>query len=112
MCGLDNLGLSNSQGDLAQRSDDLRASTGHDGTGVTVGVLSDSYDIYSDGSGVDVIVDDALYPSELMFMDGFIAQAVSEFVLQYSGDNKVENEDLPNLLSLLDFQLDLSNWDE
>ena len=32
-----------SQGDAAQRSDDARAATGFDGTGITVGVLSDSY---------------------------------------------------------------------
>jgi hypothetical protein len=32
-----------SQGDAAQGSDDARAATGFDGTGVTVGVLSDSY---------------------------------------------------------------------
>jgi hypothetical protein len=32
-----------SQGDVAQRSDDARAASGFDGTGVTVGVLSDSY---------------------------------------------------------------------
>ena len=32
-----------SQGDVAQGSDDARAATGFDGTGVTVGVLSDSY---------------------------------------------------------------------
>jgi hypothetical protein len=32
-----------SQGDVAQGSDDARAATGLDGTGVTVGVLSDSY---------------------------------------------------------------------
>jgi hypothetical protein len=32
-----------SQGDVAQGSDDARAATGFDGTGITVGVLSDSY---------------------------------------------------------------------
>lgn len=37
-------GNTTSQGDAAQLSDDLRASKGVDGFGVTVGVLSDSYD--------------------------------------------------------------------
>ena len=32
-----------SQGDVSLRSDDVRAATGLDGTGVTVGVMSDSY---------------------------------------------------------------------
>ncbi len=39
-----NVGLATSQGDAAMRADDARASFGVDGTGVTVGTLSDSFD--------------------------------------------------------------------
>jgi len=37
-------GLANSQGDAAMRADDARVLFGVDGTGVTVGTLSDSFD--------------------------------------------------------------------
>jgi hypothetical protein len=40
-------GAVTSQGDFAQRSDVLRTSNSLDGTGITVGVLSDSYNCYS-----------------------------------------------------------------
>jgi len=39
-----NVGLVDSQGDVAMNSDDARTTWGVDGTGVTVGTLSDSYD--------------------------------------------------------------------
>ena len=39
-----NVGLTTSQGDAAMKSDDARTNFGVDGTGITVGVLSDSYD--------------------------------------------------------------------
>ncbi len=39
-----NVGLTDTQGDVAQRSDEARAGFGVDGSGITVGVLSDSYD--------------------------------------------------------------------
>ncbi len=49
-------GAVTSQGDFAQRSDVVRSSLSLDGSGVTVGVLSDSYDCYAQyaqaGSGV------------------------------------------------------------
>ena len=38
-----NVGLTTSQGDAAMRSDLIRAFQGIDGTGVTIGILSDSY---------------------------------------------------------------------
>jgi hypothetical protein len=38
------IGLTTSQGDESMLSDKVRTLTGYDGTGVTVGVLSDSYD--------------------------------------------------------------------
>ncbi|HVE25315.1 MAG TPA: S8 family serine peptidase [Sporichthya sp.] len=37
------------EGDAALRADTLRTATGVDGTGVRVGILSDSYDIWADG---------------------------------------------------------------
>jgi hypothetical protein len=43
-------GAVNSQGDPAQRSDSARADLGVDGTGSTVGVLSDSFNCSGDGS--------------------------------------------------------------
>ncbi|MDH3429255.1 MAG: S8 family serine peptidase, partial [Gammaproteobacteria bacterium] len=44
-------GATTSQGDVAQRSDAARTSFGVDGTGVTVGVLSDSYDCTGGAAG-------------------------------------------------------------
>ena len=42
-----NAGAITSQGDYAQGTAQLRASTGADGTGFTIGVLSDSYNCYA-----------------------------------------------------------------
>ena len=50
-------GATTSQGDVAQRSNAARSSFGVDGTGVTVGVLSDSYDCLGGAAG-DVAADD------------------------------------------------------
>ena len=44
-------GATTSQGDVAQRSNAARSSFGVDGTGVTVGVLSDSYDCAGGAAG-------------------------------------------------------------
>ena len=52
-----NVGLVTSQGDQAMRSDIARATFGADGHGVTVGVLSDSFDCLG-GATIDVINDD------------------------------------------------------
>jgi subtilisin family serine protease len=52
-----NVGLATSQGDQAMRSDVARATFGVDGTGVTVGVLSDSFDCLG-GAAADVANDD------------------------------------------------------
>jgi Subtilase family len=51
------VGQVTSQGDVAMRSDVARASFGVDGTGVTVGVLSDSFDCLG-GAATDVANDD------------------------------------------------------
>ena len=143
-----NVGSVTSQGDQAMRSDVARATFGVNGSGVTVGVLSDSFnclggaatDVASGdlspvtvlqesstcggssggtdegramlqivhdiapgaslafatanggtanlannilalkNSGANVIVDDAIYPNELMFQDGIVAQAVNNVV--------------------------------
>jgi len=50
---LNNVGLTTSQADVAMRADVARSSFGVDGTGVTVGVLSDSFD-YLGGAAADV----------------------------------------------------------
>jgi len=50
-------GLVTSQGDAAQLSDDARAAFGVDGTGVTVGTLSDSYNCRN-GAAADVSSND------------------------------------------------------
>jgi hypothetical protein len=50
---INHAGLVKSQGDIAQRSDVARNNTGFDGTGVKVGVLSDSYNCRK-GAGADV----------------------------------------------------------
>lgn len=46
-----NVGSVQSQGDASMRSDTLRA-LGFDGTGITIGVLSDSFDRTNDGGGL------------------------------------------------------------
>ena len=46
-----NVGLIDSQGDIAMRSDDARALFGFTGAGTTVGVLSDSYDCLGGAAG-------------------------------------------------------------
>lgn len=48
-----NVGLVTSQGDVAMRADIARTSVGVDGSGVTVGTLSDSFDCL-DGAATDV----------------------------------------------------------
>jgi subtilisin family serine protease len=52
-----NVGLATSQGDRAMRSEVARATFGVDGTGVTVGVLSDSFNCLG-GAAADVASDD------------------------------------------------------
>ena len=47
------VGATTTQGDVAQRSEAARAAFGVDGTGITVGVLSDSYDCQS-GAATDI----------------------------------------------------------
>ena len=46
-----NAGSVDSQGDAAMRGDDARALFGFDGTGITVGTLSDSFDRFSGAAG-------------------------------------------------------------
>ena len=46
-----NVGLTDSQGDAAMNADDVRATYGVDGAGITIGVLSDSYDFLGGASG-------------------------------------------------------------
>lgn len=60
------VGLVTSQGDAAMNSDDLRAQKGVDGTGVKVGVLSDSFDCLG-GAAADVASGDL--PSNIMVLD-------------------------------------------
>jgi len=74
-----NVGNTDTQGDIAQQSDDARTMFGVDGAGVTVGVISDSYDVSAsaDGSaaqdvttgdlpaGVNVL-DDTLNPNQVI----------------------------------------------
>src|SRR5262245_3567600 len=52
-----NVGLVTSQGDQAMRADVARATFGVDGTGVTIGVLSDSFNCLG-GAAADVASDD------------------------------------------------------
>lgn len=74
-----NAGNTNTQGDAAQRSDDVRTTLGVDGTGVTVGVISDSYDVSASAGGSaaqDVttgdlpagvnVLDDSLNPNQVI----------------------------------------------
>ncbi len=49
-----NVGLVDSQGDVAMRADVARATFGVDGTGITIGTLSDSYD-HLGGAAGDVV---------------------------------------------------------
>jgi hypothetical protein len=63
-------GLVTSQGDKALRSDIARVSSGVDGTGVTVGVLSDSYNCLG-GAATDIATDDL--PSQVTVRDDFNA---------------------------------------
>ncbi len=51
--GATRIGATDTQGDVAQRSDAARTDFGIDGTGVTVGILSDSYDQLG-GAAADV----------------------------------------------------------
>jgi len=95
-----------SQGVTAMRADTAKIESGLDGSGVTVGVISDSYDCYaqsdnpeslvflSGGNGiasvvngiktlvneveVDVIVDDSALGSETFFQDDLITQAIDQ----------------------------------
>jgi len=46
-----NAGSVTSQGDYAMKADTMRAAVGVDGTGITIGTLSDSYDCLSPGTG-------------------------------------------------------------
>jgi len=48
-----NVGSTTSQGDAAMNSDDARTNFGIDGTGITLGVLSDSYDFLG-GAAADI----------------------------------------------------------
>ncbi|MBS0578996.1 MAG: S8 family serine peptidase [Proteobacteria bacterium] len=82
-------GAVTSQGDIAQGSAAARTSTGLTGTGVTVGILSDSYDCYDvyaqAGSGVPASGDSG-YAS-----NGFTASATTD----------VSSGDLPSGVSVL-----------
>ncbi len=65
-----NVGSTDTQGDAAQRSDDARTMFGVDGTGVTVGVISDSYDVSASAGGSaaqDVMSNDL--PAEVNVLD-------------------------------------------
>ncbi len=54
---LTNIGATTSQADVSMRSDIARSTFGVDGSGVTVGVLSDSYNALG-GAGTDVLTGD------------------------------------------------------
>jgi hypothetical protein len=77
---LSNVGLTTSQADVAMRADVARSSFGVDGTGVTVGVLSDSFD-YLGGAAADVASGDL--PSGINVLkdlprDGSAADGIDE----------------------------------
>ena len=73
------IGAVTSQGDYAQGTSNLRGSTGLDGTGVTVGILSDSYNCYATFAANGVPASgNAGYAS-----NGFTADAAND---QTSGD--------------------------
>ncbi|MCZ6535155.1 MAG: hypothetical protein O6914_04180, partial [Chloroflexi bacterium] len=61
-------GLVTSQGDVGMRADIARAASGVDGTGVTVGTLSDSFDCLG-GAGTDVASGDL--PSGIVVLEEF-----------------------------------------
>jgi hypothetical protein len=66
------VGLVTSQGDAAMRSNDARATFGVDGTGVTVGVVSDSFDRTGAGGGAaaDIASDDLpTFPGGVVVLD-------------------------------------------
>ena len=75
------VGAVTTQGDYAQHSDTVRSANSLDGTGITVGILSDSYDCYAvygaSGSGVPASGDTG-YAS-----NGFTATAANDMT---SGD--------------------------
>jgi hypothetical protein len=83
-------GAVTSQGDFAQRSAAVRGSDALTGSGVTVGVLSDSYDCYAvyaaAGSGVPV--------------SGFAGYAANGFTATAATD--ISTEDLPATVSVLE----------
>ena len=61
------VGSTTSQGDVAQQTDDARANFGIDGTGITVGVLSDSFgaEQNADGVATDTTVADDIATGDL-----------------------------------------------
>ena len=65
-----NTGSIDSQGDAAMRADDARALFGVDGTGITVGTLSDSFDRFSGAAG-DVASGDL--PAAIVVLDDSVA---------------------------------------
>ena len=69
-------GLVTSQGDRAQRSDAVRNVPGFDGTGINVGVLSDSYNCLN-GAPTDIQSDDLSTVSVLQELSGCM-QATDE----------------------------------
>jgi len=71
-----NVGLVTSQGDQAMRADVARATFGVDGTGVTVGVLSDSFDCLG-GATADVVNGD-LSPVTVIQEDPSCSAAADE----------------------------------
>jgi hypothetical protein len=92
-------GAAMSQGDFAERSDVVRASTsipGLDGTGVTVGVLSDSFNCY------------AQYRVQGVPVSGFTGYANNGFTAEYAQD--VVSADLPSNVAVLE-EADCPNYD-
>jgi hypothetical protein len=88
-----------SQGDFAQRSDLVRSSssiTGLDGTGVTVGVLSDSFNCY------------ATYRVQGVPASGFTGYARNGFTAEYAQDTA--SGDLPSNVDVLE-EADCPNYD-
>jgi hypothetical protein len=92
-------GAAMSQGDFAQRSDVVRASTsitGLDGTGVMVGVLSDSFNCY------------AQYRAQGVPVSGAAGYATNGFTAEYAQD--VASADLPSNVEVLE-EADCPNYD-